>query len=469
MKKNCRDMILATLILLLVPAFVTYAEVESGPIVPGSQLTLKDAIGIALKFHPRRQEAAAQSGAAEERIGEARAGLLPQVYSSAQYLRGTANGIGNTQYYDVNGMFPRESGINHDQPSNDFSQSADTFNSYLGGFSVSQFLLDFGRRHGYVEQRKFEAAAAKEQEQTVILDLIYEVSHRYFDLLGAQQMVRVYQKAVEQREYNFRDAQVKANASLRPQLDIYVTQAELERSKLRLVEANNSVADSKLALDNAMGLSDAAPNYKPVDVLTYSKITDDLPGLVRTAMHERPDLIAIQDQMRAMGAQIQQFRSDYLPTASAMGGYNAIGTGLPAANNFNVGLVITWPMFNGFLTTHQVEEAKLEQKALGHAIEDLRQRVILQVKTAFLDWQASLQRILRAERAVAASRVELELAEKRYQAGLSNIVELEDAERHYTFDDADYANALYSFSVTKALVDRATGRSLVEVMPRSKL
>jgi len=173
--------------------------------------------------------------------------------------------------------------------------------------------------------------------------------------------------------------------------------------------------------------------------------------------------------MRAMGAQIQEFRSDYLPTASAMGGYNAIGTGLPAANNFNVGLVITWPMFNGFLTTHQVEEAKLEQKALGHAIEDLRQRVILQVKTAFLDWQASLQRILRAERAVAASRVELELAEKRYQAGLSNIVELEDAERHYTFDDADYANALYSFSVTKALVDRATGRSLVEVMPRSKL
>jgi len=95
--------------------------------------------------------------------------------------------------------------------------------------------------------------------------------------------------------------------------------------------------------------------------------------------------------------------------------------------------------------------------------------VILQVKTAFLDWQASLKRIQRAERAVAASRVELELAEKRYQAGLSNIVELEDAERHYTFDDADYANALYSFSVTRAQVDRATGRSLAEMMPPSKL
>jgi outer membrane protein len=92
--------------------------------------------------------------------------------------------------------------------------------------------------------------------------------------------------------------------------------------------------------------------------------------------------------------------------------------------------------------------------------------VILQVKTAFLDWQASLERIRRAEGAVAASSVELELAEKRYEAGLTSIVELEDAQRHYTFDDADYANALYSFSLAKAQVDRATGRSLESVRKR---
>jgi outer membrane protein len=128
--------------------------------------------------------------------------------------------------------------------------------------------------------------------------------------------------------------------------------------------------------------------------------------------------------------------------------------------------VITWPMFNGFLTTHQVQETRLEQEALEHALDDLRQRVLLQVKTAFLDWQASLERIRRAEGAVAASSVELELAEKRYEAGLTNIVELEDAQRHYTFDDADYANALYSFSLARAQVDRATGRSLAGIPGR---
>lgn len=82
------------------------------------------------------------------------------------------------------------------------------------------------------------------------------------------------------------------------------------------------------------------------------------------------------------------------------------------------------------------------------------------MKTAFLDWQASLQRINRAEQTLAASRAELELAEKRYAAGLADIVELEEAQRNYTADDAAYANALYGYSVARAAVDQATARSL---------
>ena len=144
-----------------------------------------------------------------------------------------------------------------------------------------------------------------------------------------------------------------------------------------------------------------------------------------------------------MGAQITEYRSDYFPQAGAVAGYNAMSTGLPAVNNFNVGVIVNWSIFNGFLTTHEVEEARLNQQAIEHAIRDLQQRVILQIKTAFLDWQFSVQQIQRAKGALEASQVELELAQKRYEAGLTDIVELEDAQRHYTFDDAEYANALY--------------------------
>ncbi len=432
------------------------------PIAPGSELTLKEAIAIALKYHPRLQEAADNTSAAEQQIGQARSYLGPQVFGAAEYSRSTDNGIGNTQYYNLGGAFPRISGTNHNLPANDTSQNWDTSNNYLGGVSVSQFLVDFGRRRGFVSERQFEAAAAAAAQQLTELDLIFEVSQRYFALLQATRLIGVYEKAVEQRQYHLHEAQVKANAGLRPQIDTYVTDAEVQRAQLHLVDARNDHDDAKVALDNAMGLTDSAPAYEPADILTYYPVKDSLRVLLDTAFRSRPDLTALQDQAKAMGAKIVEYQSDYYPTVNAVGGYSALGTGTPAANNFNAGIMITWPIFNSFLTSDQIAETRYRQHALLRAIEDLRQEIILQVNTAFLNWQASLQRIIRAERTLAASRAELELAEKRYEAGLTSIIELEDAQRSYTNDDAAYADALYGFSVTKAAVDRATGRSLAE-------
>ena len=197
------------------------------PIPPGSQLTLKEAIAIALKYHPRLQEAVDNTNAAQQQIGEARSYLGPQLFGAADYLRSTDNGIGNTQYYNPDGALPRVSGTNHNLPANDTSQSWDTSNNYMGGVMLSQFLADFGRRHGFVSERQFEAAAAAASQQLTELDLIFEVSQRYFDLLQAKRLIAVYEKALEQRRYHNHEAQVKANAGLRPQLDTYVTEAEV--------------------------------------------------------------------------------------------------------------------------------------------------------------------------------------------------------------------------------------------------
>ncbi len=415
---------------------------------------------IALKYHPRAAEAAAESTAAQEQVGEARSYLGPQVSSVAEYLRSTDNGIGNTSYYSPYGMLPRLTGTNHNLSPDDTSQNWESSNNYAGGVGVSQYLFDFGRRRGFVKERRFEAATVEEEQRLVDLDLILEVSERYFDLLKAKQLVRVFEKAVEERQFHLHEAEIKAKAGLRPQLDIYVTQAEVQRAQLHLVDARNAEANGVVAFDNALGLGGRSPSYQLMDVLTYSSINDTMESLLQSAFRLRPDFKALGDQARAMGAQIAEYRSDYFPTVNAVGGYAAVGTGLPAVNNYNVGVVITWPIFNSFLTSHQVAEAELRQRAVQSQIEDLRQRIVLQVKTAFLDWQASTQRINRAERTLAASRAELELAEKRYDAGLADIVELEDAQRNYTDDDAAYANALYGYSLAKAAVDHATGRSL---------
>jgi outer membrane protein TolC len=121
-----------------------------------------------------------------------------------------------------------------------------------------------------------------------------------------------------------------------------------------------------------------------------------------------------------MGAKIVEYRSDYLPTVKAVAGYSALGTGLPVVNNFDVGIEISWPIFNSFSPPIRSLRRSLRRKAIDAQIEDLRQRIILQVETAFLNWQASFLRSGRAKRTLGASRGELDLAEKRYAAGLVN-------------------------------------------------
>lgn len=441
-----------TLLLAVVPG-LALAEAPEVSIAPGSELTLRQAVEVALRHHPAGQAARSAAGAAEERVGEARSSLLPQALGVSEYLRSTDNGIGDTAYLSMPG-FPRyPSQGRHDN-------SSETFDNYLMGISVYQHLFDFGRTRGLIDQRQAEADAGRARSRLVDLDIVYRVTRRYYLLLAAKQKVRVYESAVAQRAEHLHEAEVKSQAGLKPEIDTYTARAELARAKLHLVDAQNEKETARAALDNAMGLGSLAPEYHLADVLEYQPIAESLDSYVKTAFAQRPDLSMLEDEARAAGARISTYKSDYLPTIGATAAYSARGQDLPAANNVDVGVLVTWPLFNGFRTDHEVAEAKLEQEAVGHAIEELRQRVFLEVKSGFLDWQASLERIHRGEQTVAASRAELELAEKRYESGLGSIIELTDAQRRFTEDEADYINALAGFSIAKAALERDAGLGL---------
>ena len=434
---------------------------------PGERLTLDRAIELTLRNHPRAMEMRSAATAADERIGEARSSLLPQVYSAAEYLRSTDNPIGNTTYLNP-GFVPRITGTLHGGPANP-SQSFSTTDNFLTGVAVQQFLFDFGRVRGLIAERDAQAQAAAAESKLTDLDLIFEATQRYFALLAAGQKEKVFRKAVDQRAEQLHAAQVKASAALTPEIDVLTAKASLARAQTSLLQATNDSATARVALDNTMAVSPNAPYYDVVDVLTYKPIAGNVQTYFASAIRGRPDVTTIEANVRAAGAQIAEVRSDFFPTVSATAGYSALGTGFPAANNYNAGVVVTWPIFNGFMTEHQLglEEAKAKRNVVRYALEDLEMRVWFEVKSSYLELENALQQIHQAEETLAASSGQLELADKRYNAGLGNIIELTDAERFYIQDDSAYVDALYAYSVAKAKLDRATGSSLSTVPSQS--
>ncbi len=442
-------------LILSIPAGVFGAEV---PIRKGQELTLEQAVNVALTLHPRILESASELSAAHEGVGIAESNLLPQAYGVGEYLRGTDNGIGDTAY--IGGYeFPRLPGTPHDRPA-DAGQSFSTHDNFLTGLSIRQYLFDFGRVRGLIHEQQYEAQAARARYELARLNLILEVCQRYFEVLATKAQIKVYEKAVEQRQEHLHEAKLMAQAELKPQIDVYTTQAQLSRSQLDLIRARNAGADAKVALDNAMGLSENALEYHMADQLAWDPINTTLPRLLNDAFAMRPDLQMMAHQAEAAGARVKIYRSDYFPTVQGAGAYETMGTGLPASNNFDVGVVVSWPIFNGFQTEHQVAQAKYNQQAINHQIEDLRQQIVLEVTRSFLDWQASVAAIGKAQAVLDASQEELHLAEHRYKAGLGNVVELEDAQTRFTLDQSNYVDALYSYAVMKASVQHATARSL---------
>ncbi|HUY26447.1 MAG TPA: TolC family protein [Candidatus Binataceae bacterium] len=457
-----KRLLMMAMVLAVAGGLCGAAHAQQIMIQPNSDLTLKQATEIALKLHPLRMESQSDVLAARAGVGVAQSNMLPQAYGSAEYLRTTDNGIGNTSYFPLN-MFPRLTGRNHDQSSANPSQTSQTSDNYMGGVSVSQFLFDFGRVRGFINERRADLDAADAQLKLTDLNLIFAVAQRYYELLAAEQEIKVYDEAIRQRREQRNQATVLAKADLRPGIDVSITQADLSRAEMEQVKAVNARDDAKVALDAAMGMADSAPPYNVVGTLTYSPVTESLPSLLARAYQLRPDLKVLVDEARAAGARVDQFKSDYLPTGSAQLGYTAMGTGLPAANNFFAGLVITWPLFNGFRTEDQIAQARAREHAVGYAFADMRQRVVEEVHTSFLNWQASVVVIKKAEETLTASKQELSLATQRYRQGLSSIIELDDAERRFTADSAAYVTALYGYSVAEAEVQRSTGESIVGI------
>jgi outer membrane protein len=430
------------------------AAADQTPIAPGSELTLDRAIELARHYNPERQSAESESLAAVERIGEARSQFLPQVYGVGEYLRATDNGIGGTAYLPAIGI-DRAPSTGHNQ-----NELGDTFDNYTAGVSLFQYLFDFGRARGVLAERHAEADAESARLQLVDLDLVFRVSASYFSLVGAKEVVKVFEQAVSQRTERLNAVSAKAKAGLKPEIDVSTAQAELARSKLHLVDARNAAATAKVALDNAMGLGDTAPDYTQPDRFDPVATTEPLESYLRVAMDRRPDLKMLEDEARAAGARVQEYQSDYLPTLGAAAGYNLRGQDSTSASNFYGGVVVTWPIFNGFMTEHEVAESRLRQDAVRHMIEGLRQKIVFQVERSYLGLQASGDRIREAEQTLEASRVQLDLATRRYESGLGSILELADAQRRFTEDSSAFVKAKAESAIAKAALDRDTGTGL---------
>jgi outer membrane protein len=402
------------------------------------KLTLDGAIRTALAQNPILRQARQAIVAAEARTKQAKSAYFPQITASGiakQGLSGASGALG------LRGLV-----------------TSPLFRDIGASSAAFQNLYDFGRTAHQVKASKWAALSlnhALEAEQAFV---VLDVQQTYYTTLQQQRLVAVDEKILADRQLIARQAAAFYNAQIRSKVDVSLAEVGVSNTNLELVQARDHLRTAFAELNRAMG-ADGAPIY----ALEEPKITIESPPalepLIDEGQQKRPDLLAIDTQIKSNEEIVARAKSNRWPKLALL-----FSSGWVRFSDYSPGKLllgafgIDLPIFTGGRLEAEIEEAKANV-AQSRAVRDtLAQDIRFQVQRAHNELISAIEAIRANEQLIAQAREALRLAQVRYRVNIGSFVELSAAEAAASSAEAQYAQAQYRYRIAQALLDYAAGR-----------
>jgi len=281
----------------------------------------------------------------------------------------------------------------------------------------------------------------------------------YLQVIAAKARLDASRAQLETAEALYRQALEQRRAGVIEQTDLNRAQIEALTQQQRIVTLQNDLAKQKINLARLTGLP---PNE-------FYETTDPVPfwpappmGLVealRHAMEYRSDLRAAEAQVRAAEKTLSAARAERIPSLSIYADYGVIGKNPSrlAHGTFTVVGTLSFPIWLGGRISGDIEQAKAALAQRRAELEDIRGQIEREVRNAFLDMQASASQVEVALKNVQTSLQNLDLARQRFDAGVSDNVEVVQSQEATATARLDYINSLFAHNLAKLSQARAIG------------
>jgi TolC family type I secretion outer membrane protein len=416
------------------------------PPAAGDRLTMQEAVQTALSHHPSLLAAQGALQVQQALVGQARSNYFPQLNLQANYTRATGNASTSVQSSQALAV-----GRQTPSPSNT------SFNNYAATLTLQQRIFDFGKTIADVESAREAMQGSDWSSQDFRQTVTVNVKVAYFGLLQARRLVQVQEETVKQFKEHLDQAEGFFRAGTRTRYDVTTAEVNLTNAQLELIKAKNAEVVARVTLANAMGEPDR-PIGEMEDLLSFKKVEMSEDQAIQEALDNRPDLLSLEAQRRAADATIRSARRNYFPVLSGVADYTWRGQDYPLVWNWDVGVVLTIPLFSGYLTQSQVAAARANMIVADANKEVLRQNVVLEVHQVFANLVEAEERVQTSEVVVRQAEENLDLANGRFQAGVGTTVEQTDAQVLLTNAKTSRVQALYDYRVGEAQLLKAMGR-----------
>lgn len=438
---------------------------EPAMLVLALAMTLPQALSYARAHQPDLAAARARLSAARAEAEIPRSLYLPRIAATAQVLEGTANNT-TTSYFGSPGVdIPRIGGT---RTVSDGSWSPEP--SSFAGIGLRQEIFDFGRIAALSAAADALVDAQREGERSAQLDVDTAVVESFLAVSASHQVLNAAQAAQRRAKAHADLAQAGVGSGLRAPIERTRALADLARAQIGVVRAQGALASSQAVFAAAVGTPDSS-----LDAVGDAPPPHPEPAIdeaVRTAAERDPQIRSLDAVLRAEHARAEAIERELRPDLQLTAGLNSRAGGslptagdtptgggwLPVVPNWDVGVILIWPLFDRTVLARRDASSAREQ-ADAAIVQSARDRLTAAVQQAVLELHSSREALPALEAAEQAARDNQAQAEARFRAGLGTSVELADAEALLT--DAQIQLAVGRFAASRA--GARLGRVLAEV------
>lgn len=395
-------------------------------------VNVDDCVKIALANHPSIQYYKSSAEIYKSKIAQAWSAYFPTIGAGVEYTR-------NNMLITI------------------FEVSQQKYNLfYMPTLSANMLLFDFGKTKTKADIAKKTYLATEENVKMSINDVIYGVKKAYYALLFAKQREQVYEDSVKDYEMHLEQANAFYRVGTKAKIDVLTAEYNLGKAKLNLIKSQNGTKLAYANVNNAIGIPEFQ-NYAITENLETRSYEIDCDEMLERAFKTRPEYLAAKKKAEASALLIKGSKRAFLPDLSIFGSFQSGGTKPARDIGYQFGGRLAYSNFNVLLLKKQLDESKATAKRDLAELENTRQKVYLEVKQAYIDFQNAKDSIPVSALAMVQAKEQYNLASGRYKVGLGDAVELKDAENTYRNAQLEYYSNLMNYNIAEANLERVTG------------
>lgn len=446
-----------------------------------SQLSLEECIEIALQNSPQLNISKNNQKIYKSRIGQAKSDYFPTIGAGGGYYNQQGNASGNRTI-------------------------SNNMDYYAMSASLNMMFYNFGKTGAKINMQKFYKIASDFDYENTVLTTVYNVKAAYYGVLGAQASREVARSNVKLNEREYQRTKAFFEEGLKSKIDLVNTEVYLSDAKIEMVNAEKNYQTSLVKLNNAMYVA-YAPSYaiKNTESFNFKKSvytdvnlvnianTKDLSkppehpknavfsssveksnilkdyifkpfeytfdDTVAMAKEKRPDIKSYENTLSAMAESLKYTKREFFPSIGGQAGYGYRNMNEMTNNSFNFSASINAQSINFMNTKYKIDEAKAQLEIAKDNLELISQNMYFEVQTAYITMKQIEERLPLLSVKVRQTLENYDLADGRYEVGVGNFIELQNAKVNYNNAQQAYVQAIYEYNVARASLEKAMGET----------